>query len=119
MEPLDPQIEALLAKGIELDEDKLFSALGKQVSGGALHAQLPPEEHEKIGRNWYKDNIHRIKEKICNSSQFLQLTDSENMMTALTVASLIFPLINLLAVPGTAVIVACLIARQGVRNLCS
>ncbi|MEZ4827853.1 MAG: hypothetical protein R3C61_16440 [Bacteroidia bacterium] len=118
----DTQIQKWLEEGVNLEESSLFRALGRSVHSGALHSQAPEEQLqdqlEEVGRKWYKLKTPEIKLLICNNEKIRQAAESENIMTVLTVASLIFPLIQSLATPGSIVIVSCLIARQGIRNWC-
>ena len=109
-----PEVAAEL---LSLSEDDLFAIVGDEVAshqGLALPMSRP--QKATLGRSWLDRNFEELSKKICSAALLKDLsTESDTKALALA----LLPMLGLATETVSAVVVAVLIARIGLRRFCA
>ncbi len=99
---------------MNLSEDELYLDIGLAANPDLNFLDKERKYIEEVGRNWFKNNVNKIKRVICKEEVIDSLSKDDKLMLISAIADLLAGLY----LEVSPVTVAVLVVKQGVNNLC-
>lgn len=104
---------------LELKEDDLYEALGRQIQHGTLGATTKsPDENRLFGQNWIARRRSDLSAKICQTQVVKTYRSSKRIQDRAILAAAIVDLIATIVSGVPATTVAVLLVKEGLDTLC-
>ena len=102
---------------LHMSDDELFIALGDQIAAKAkMGAGISDAQKASLARNWFSAQFETAKSRICGNKLLQDLSDKSDTTS---LVSAIIPLLGLPLHLASTTIIGVLLARIGIRRMCS
>ena len=108
----------LVEETLDLTVEELYEKIGQEMSVGVGLGEVEPEEYENRGRRWLNKYRQKLQETICKS-QVAKVTLYKNRTWDQTLLiAAIADLLASLSLGVSPVVVAALLVKEGLSQLC-
>jgi len=103
--------------GPDMNERELFVALGTEIlSSSKMGAKISEQQKYSLGKNWLETHMEEIRSAVCSNNLVKDLAEKSDTTALITALA---PLIAFSVTTTSISILAALVIRVGVRQICS